>query len=56
MNPLTENQYVVKYSFIAGNMIREIAKELFDQGYRFFSFDVESLFTLVPLSKTINII
>ena len=41
VNPLTENQYVVKYSFIAGNMIIEIAKELFDQGYRFFSFDVE---------------
>ena len=56
VNPLTENQYVVKDSFIAANMIREIPKELFDQGYRFFSFDVESLFTLVSLSKTINII
>ena len=56
LNPLTENQYVVKDSFAAANKIREISKELFDHGYRFVSFDVESLFTLVPLSKTINII
>ena len=56
LNPLTENQYVVKDSFTAANKIREIQKELFDHGYRFVSFDVESLFTLVPLSKTINII
>ena len=56
MNPLIENQDVVKDSSTAANMIREIPKELFDQGYRFVSFDVESLFTSVPLSKTINII
>ena len=56
LNPLTENQYVVKDSFTAANKIREIPKELFDHGYRFVSFDVESLFTSVPLSKTINII
>ena len=37
-------------------MIKEIPKELFGQGYRFVSFNVESLFTSVPLSKTINII
>ena len=30
--------------------------ELFDEGYRYFSFDVTSLFTNVPLNKTINII
>ena len=29
---------------------------MFDQGYRFVSFDVVSLFTNVPLQKTINII
>ena len=56
LNPLTENQYVVKDSFAAANKIREISKELFDHGYRFVSFDVESLFTSIPLSKTINII
>ena len=37
-------------------VIRDIPKELFDHGYRFVSFDVESLFTPVPLSKIINII
>ena len=56
LNPLKENQYVVKDSFTAVNKIREILKELFDHGYRFVSFDVESLFTSVPLSKTFNII
>ena len=48
MNPLRENQYGVKDSFT-------VAKELFDQGYRFVSLDLESLFTSVPLVKTINI-
>ena len=47
---------MVKDSFAAANKIREISKELFDHGYRFVSFDVESLFTSIPLSKTINII
>ena len=47
---------MVKDSFAAANKIREISKELFDHGYRFVSFDVESLFTSVPLSETINII
>ena len=47
---------MVKDSFAATNKIREISKELFDHGYRFVSFDVESLFTSIPLSKTINII
>ena len=56
LNPLTENQYVVEDTFTAANKIREIPKELFNHDYRFFSFDVESLFTSVPLSKTINII
>ena len=56
MNPSTEYQYVVKDSFTAANMIKEIPKELFDQGYRFVSFNVESLFTSVRLSKTTKII
>ena len=56
LNPLTENQYAVKDTFTAANKIREIPKELFDHGYRYVSFDVESLFTSVHLSKTINII
>ena len=55
-NPLTENQCVVKDLLTAAYKIREIPEELFDDGYRFVSFDVESLFTSVPLSKRINII
>ena len=57
LNPVTENQFVVnKDSFTAANIIRDVPKELFDQDYRFDSFDLESLFTSVPLSKTIYII
>ena len=36
--------------------IRVIPQELSDHGYRFVSFNVESLFTSVLLSKTIKII
>ena len=46
---------MVKGSFTAAKKIREIPKELFDHGYRFVSFDVESLFTSVSLSKTITL-
>ena len=45
LNQLTENQYIVKDYFTAANKVREIPKELFDHGYPFVSFDVESLFT-----------
>ena len=47
---------MVKDSFFAVNKIREIPKELFDHGYRYVSFDVDLLFTSVPLLKTINFI
>ena len=56
LNPLTRNHYTVKDSFEAVNMIYKIPSELFDEGYRYFSFDVTSLFTNVPLNKAINII
>ena len=46
----------LKYSFDAATQIKNIPQELFDQGYRFVSFDVVSLFTNVPLQKTINIV
>ena len=36
--------------------VKNIPQELFDQGYRFVSFDVVSLFTNELLQKTINII
>ena len=36
--------------------INNISKHLFQGGYQFVSFDVESLFTNVPLRRTVNII
>ena len=47
---------MVRDSFSAANKITETPKELFDEGYRFVSFGVESLFTSVSLKKTINVI
>ena len=44
LNPFTENKYMVKDPFTAANKIREIPKELFDNGYPFVSFDVKLLF------------
>ena len=43
-------------SLDAANRIRSIPLELFEQGYKFVSFDVVSLFTNVPLEHTIKII
>lgn len=56
LEPLTKNQYVVKDSFEAVSHIKNIPKEYFKQGYTYVSFDVESLFTSVPLKKTIQVI
>jgi hypothetical protein len=54
--PLTHNEYTVKDSFEAAQRIHEINTHYFDQGYVFVSFDVESLFTNVPLKKTVDLI
>ena len=56
LEPLTKNQYVVKDSFEAVDRIKDIPKEYFEQGYKYVSFDLESLFTSVPLKKTIQVI
>ena len=56
LNPLTQNGYTVKDSFEGAKMIHKIPPELFDGGYQYFSFGVTSIFTNVPLNKTINII
>ena len=56
LNLLTQNVYSIKNSFEVLDCIRSIPTELFDEGYRYFSFDVTLLFTNVPLNKTINII
>ena len=56
LNPLTENDYNLRDSFHAVSAIKTIPQNLFDEDYRFVSFDVVSLFTNVPLKRTIDII
>ena len=53
---LTINNYTLKDSFDAANKIKSVPSEIFEDWCEFASFDVESLFTIVPLNKTINII
>lgn len=55
-NPLTSTDYIIKDSFDAATRIKNIPLKLFDEGYKFTSFDAVSLFTKVPLQKTITII
>ena len=52
---LTVNNYTLKDSFDAANKIKSVPSEPFEDGYEFVTFDIESLFTNVPLNKT-NII
>ena len=54
LSPLTQNEYTVKDSFEAVNMIHEIPPEL-DQDYRNLSSDVTSFFTNVPLKNGANL-
>ena len=56
LNPVTTNEFTVKDSFDAATYINNILHNLFNDGYRFVSFDVTSLFTNIPLKKTVNII
>ena len=56
LNPLTVNKFSLSDSFDVVTHIKKIPKQLFVEGYQFVSFDVESLFTNVPLSRTLNII
>ena len=53
---LTQNSHSVKDSFETASRIQNIPNTLFQQGYVSVSFDVVSLFTNVPLNKTIKII
>ena len=43
-------------SFDAADAIKSVPPELFSQGYKFVFFYVESLFTNVPLRRTINVV
>ena len=55
MIPLTQNFYSINDSFEAGDRLRSIPTVLFNEVYRYFPFDIISLFTNVPSNKTINI-
>ena len=56
LNLLTTNNYSVNDSFEVTKVLQVILSELFNQGYKFISFDVTSLFTNVPLKRTALII
>ena len=53
LQPLTINEHTVKDTFDAKSRIQTINQALFSQGYQYVSFDVESLFTNVPLERTL---
>ena len=55
-NSLTEYDYVVQDSFLAVKKISGIPKESFEDGFRLISFEIESLFTSVLLSRASNFI
>ena len=56
LQPLTLNEFTLKDTFDTANRIQAISPTLFAEGYEFVSFDVESLFTNVPLQRTLKII
>ena len=56
LSSLTKNIHSIKDLLKAADHICSITTKLFGKGYGYFLFDVSSLFTSVPLNKTINII
>ena len=57
LNPLTHNDYSLKDSFDAATRISRILPQIRENDdYMFISLDVASLYTNVPLKKTVNII
>ena len=56
LHPLTINDFSMKDTYQAADEIRKIDFSLLENGYRLVSFDVVSLFTNVPLKRTINVI
>ena len=56
LNSLTINESSLKDSFDAANRIKGIPQKLFENGYEYISCDVESLFTNVPIKRTVDTI
>ena len=50
------DEFILKDSFNVVNRIKHIPPHLFDNGYNYVSFDVESLFTNAPIKRTIDIL
>ena len=49
-------EFTLKYSFETVNRIQDIPFNLLVHGYKYVPFDAESLFTNVPIKKTIDVI
>ena len=49
-------EFTLKYSFETVNRIQDIPSNLLVHGYKYVPFDAESLFTNVPIKKTIDVI
>ena len=56
LNLLSQNKKEIKNSFDTANKKCEILPEIIRKGYASASFEMESLFTNVPLERTITII
>ena len=54
LNILATNEFTIKDTLDAVSRMK-IPTKLFNDGFWFVSFDVKSLFTNIPLTKTINI-
>ena len=54
LNPFT-NKFSGKDTFDAVSHVNNLPRKLFDDRYRFVSFDVKCFFTNVPLKKTVDI-
>ena len=55
LNLLSINEFTLKDSLDAVIEIKNIPPHLFEDGYNYVFFDVESLFTNVPIKRTIDI-
>ena len=56
LKPLSTNEFTLKDSFDAAERIRNISPNDMENDYKFVSFDVVSLFTNVPLQRTLKLI
>lgn len=53
---VTKGIYTLTDSFEAVSIVKSIVDNPFAEGHQIISYDVESLFTNMPLNRTVNII